>query len=143
MADTPYREGHLLVACIRVLEYQHQRPPTEEEIASLLAWPAEKVTFQLRGLVENGILARVGTAYEQRYEIRDHRKLEDLPQEENSPGFAEEMKAFDEQAARKQAELESLFREGDEPNKKRRISELDDDFRKFRNKGPANPFGDE
>ena len=143
MIKVPYREGHLLVACIRVLSHQRKHPPKAEEITELLGWPHEKVGFLLRGLVEDEILVRVGSAYDERYEIRDHLKLETLPQADDDSGLADDIKAFDEKMAQEQAKLESLFREGEEPAKKKRISALDDDFQKFQRKGPANPFGED
>ncbi len=143
MIKVPYQEGHLLVACVRVLSYLRQHPPKAEEISEFLGWPHEKVGFLLRGLVEDEILVRVGSAYDERYEIRDHLKLETLPQAEDESGLAEDIKAFDEKMAQEQAKLESLFREGETPAKKKRIASLDDDFKNFQRKGPANPFGDD
>ncbi len=143
MASTPYREGHLLVASIRVLEHLRHHPPQEEEIAELLGWPQEKVTFLLRGLVEDEILARVGSAFDERYEIRDHRKLEELPEEDTDPGIAAELAEFDEKQAREQEKLERLFLEGEEPRKKRRLKDLDEDFQRFRSQKPPDPFSKE
>jgi len=143
VATPPYSEGHLLVAAIRVLEHLHRHPPQEKEVAGLLQWPEEKVIFLLRGLVEAGILARVGSAYDQRYEIRDHQKLEELPQDEGDPGLAADIQAFEEKMAADQARLENLFREGDESEKKKRISNLDEDFQRFRGGKPPSPFGDD
>ncbi len=143
MATTPYRDGHLMVACIRVLEALRQHPPQEGEIAELLGWPQEKVTFLLRGLVEEGILARVGSAFDERYEIRDHRKLEDLPMDEEDPGIAADLAAFEQKQAREQEKLERLFLEGETPRKQRRLDDLDGEFERFRRQKPANPFGDD
>jgi hypothetical protein len=137
----PYSEGHLVVAAIRVLEHLHRRPPQEKEVAALLQWPEEKAIFLLRGLTEEGILARVGSAYDLRYEVRDHHALEDLPQDETDPGLAADIQAFEEKMAADQAKLENLFREGDTPEKKKRISNLDDDFRRFQGGKPRDPFG--
>lgn len=143
MASTSYAQGHLLVAAIRVSEHLHQHPPKEEEIGDLLGWPLEKTAFLLRGLVEEGILARVGSAYDERYEIRDHSKLEGLPEDDGDMGIAADIKEFEEKMARDQAKLANLFTEGDEPEKKKRIKSLDDDFNRFRGGKPKNPFGDD
>jgi hypothetical protein len=143
MASTSYSQGHLLVAAIRVSEHLHQHPPQEQEISDLLGWPLEKTAFLLRGLVEDGILARVGTAYEERYEIRDHGKLELLPEDDVDLGIAADIKAFEEKKAQDQAKLANLFTDGDEPEKKKRIKDLDQDFQRFRGGKPRNPFGDD
>jgi len=143
MAITSYAQGHLLVAAVRVSEHLQQHPPKEAEISELLGWPLEKTTFLLRGLVEEGILARVGSAYDERYEIRDHQKLEELPEDDGDLGIAADIKAFEEKMAADQAKLETLFVEGEEPEKKKRIKSLGDDFDHFQGGKPKNPFGDD
>ncbi len=143
MASTSYAEGQLLVAAVRVSEHLHQHPPKEAEISELLGWPMEKAAFLLRGLVEEGILARVGSAYDERYEIRDHTKLEFLPEDDEDMGIAADIQAFEEKKAEDQAKLENLFVDGEEPEKKKRIENLDDEFQQFQGGKPKNPFGDD
>jgi len=130
----------VLVAAVRVLERREEHPPSEEEIAQLLGWPSERVTFLMRGLVEAGILSRVETAYADRYRIVDHLKLEELPQDDKDVGIAADLKEFDEKAAQEQEKLEKLFAEGEEPEKQKRLASLDDEFSKFKGGKPNNPF---
>ena len=132
-----------MVACIRVLEALYEHPPQEKEIAELLGWPQEKVTFLLRGLVEAEILARVGSAFDDRYEICDHLKLEELTRDDEDPGIAADLAAFEQKQAEEQEKLQQLFHEGAEPRKQRRLDHLDDDFRRFRGEKPVNPFSED
>ena len=58
MAQAPgYKEGHLVVAAVRILEVREHHPPTIEEIAGVLRWHPEQVGLIARGLAE---IARVG-----------------------------------------------------------------------------------
>src|SRR5512145_925482 len=57
MAIKPnYHEAHLIVAAVRVLSHRDQRPPTPEEVASLLGITSEKVHIVVHELGGLGVL---------------------------------------------------------------------------------------
>ena len=145
MSNLPaQQDGHLVVAAIRILEAREEHPPHEGEIAGILAWGQERVAFVCRGLIEAGILSRVTGAYDNRYRIENHLALEELPAEdEGEVGIASDLAAFDEKSKQEQEKLEQLFARGEEPNKKKRLEELDNEFGKFKQGKPLNPFGDD
>ena len=85
-----YTRSHLLVAAIRVLEYQKGRPPTIDEVCELLSVSLEEGNLLYRKLHEIGILEVVEGTYGVRLFIRDHLKLEEISKgtAENSLGKA-------------------------------------------------------
>lgn len=142
MTAPSYRDGHLVVAAVRILESREKHPPTEEEIGALLKWHPERVGLVARGLVEMGVLKPVTTAYDLRLELADHLPLEELTGDEETPGFAEELAEFDRKSVEQQQKLEKLFDPGElEKEKRKRTESLDEEFKKFRKDKPSNPFG--
>jgi hypothetical protein len=74
-----YEEGHLLVAAIRLLEHFNNAPPTLDQIAQLLKLPNEQIGLIGRRLKDAEIIGQVEGAYEERWTLRDHLRLEELP----------------------------------------------------------------
>jgi hypothetical protein len=141
MSAPSYRDGHLVVAAVRILESREKHPPTEEEIGALLKWHTERVGLVARGLIELGVLKPVTTAYDVRLELADHLPLEDLVGDEETPGFADEIAEFDRKSLEKQQQLERLFEPGEmEKEKRKRAESLDQEFDAFRKSKPSNPF---
>jgi hypothetical protein len=145
MTQAPgYKEGHLVVAAVRILEDREHHPPTIDEIAGLLRWHPEQVGLIARGLAELEILRPVTTPYDVRYELLDHGKLEELQQADEGPGFADELAEFDRKTQQEQEKLERLFQSGDaEEQRQRRVKALDEEFGHFKKSKPVNPFGDD
>jgi|RhiMethySRZTD1v2_1073278.scaffolds.fasta_scaffold248380_2 hypothetical protein len=136
-------QAHLAVAAIRVLQHQEQRPPTVEEIASLLRFSKEYTGHLVRALDAAGIVQIIKSAFDQRVEVRDHHKIEALPAEEAGPGFKDEVDAFHQQFEAKQKKLQNLFDADERGDRQRqRFQNLDEDLRKF--KSPRyDPFGED
>lgn len=144
MPQPSQAQAHLAVAAIRILEHQEQRPPTVEEIATMLRFSKEYAGHLVRALDAVGIVQIVKSAFDQRVEVRDHQKIETLPAEETGPGFKDEVDAFHRKFEEKQKKLQNLFDSDERAERQRqRFDNLDDELRKF-NKGPRhNPFEDE
>lgn len=143
MAQPSQTQAHLAVAAIRVLQHQEQRPPTVEEIATLLRFSKEYTGHLVRALDAAGVVQIVKSAFDQRVEVRDHHQIDALPAEDSGPGFKDEVDAFHRKFEEKQRQLQNLF-DADERSarQRQRFENLDDELRKF--KGPRpNPFGDE
>lgn len=142
--QTPSRpEAHLLVAAVRVLEHQHQRPPSVDELAELLRFSREFTGHLVRALEPLGIVHAIKSPFDVRVEVRDHLKIETLPAEDSGPGFKDEVDEFHRQFQEKQKKLQNLFDSGEQQERqRRRLENLDDELRRF--KSPrADPFADD
>jgi hypothetical protein len=145
MAEAPrYRDGHAVVAAVRVHEAKLGRPPTSPEIAQLLGWHVDQASVVTRALSELGILKALQSPYELRYEVRDHLALEKLEDDAQGSGFASELESFAQAKEAEQERLASFFQSGEaEKSRERKAEELDSAFRDFRRgKKPFNPFGE-
>lgn len=143
MQKTSQTQAHIMVAAIRVLQHQAQRPPSVEEIATLLDLSKEYVGHLMRALDAEGIIQTIQSPFDQRFEVLDHLKIEGLPKEDQGPGFKDEVDAFHEEFEKKQKKLQNLF-DTDElgERQRKRFQSLDDELKQL--KSPRrNPFGDD
>lgn len=142
MAHRPsYEDGHLVVAAVRVLSHQTDKPPTAESIADLLGLAPDFARNLVVALGEEGVLKVVETPFEIRVEVKDHAKLEDLPKQSQGPSIQDELEAF---TKRKQKEVEDTRKmftiEEMEKKKREKLSKLDQEMKKMKGKGRS-PFG--
>lgn len=93
-ANTPYEKAHLFVAALRILTHQHSAPPSVEEISTMLGLSVEQGLLIARSLLKEGIIAEVEGAYGNRLLVKDHLKLEEIPQEVPESKLEEELKRF-------------------------------------------------
>ncbi len=145
MEYVPSRDqAHLIAAAIRVLEHQHNRPPTPEEIAELLGISSEIVLHIARGMERKGILRSIETPFELRLDVEDHLAIEDLPSESAGPDMGREIEDFHRRSEDRQKRIERMMRENDpEQETRRKVSEIEAEFRKFKKgKGGRSPFGE-
>ena len=89
-----YSNAHLFVAAIRVCEHQHSAPLSLTEVCKVLSFSVEKGNFICRKLKQMEIIEVVEGSYGDRLFIRDHLKLEDIPQGAESSRLEEELKKF-------------------------------------------------
>ncbi|MFQ5600837.1 MAG: hypothetical protein ACE5G2_09820 [Candidatus Krumholzibacteriia bacterium] len=137
-------QAHLQVAAVRVLEHKLKRPPSVDEIAELLEQAKELTGHLVRALEAQGIVHTIKSPFDLRVGVKDHRKIEELPTEESGPGFKDEVDEFHRQFEEKQKKLQSLFDTGEVQEKQqKRLANLDDELRKFKNPRHSNPFGDD
>jgi hypothetical protein len=143
MAVKPSREdGHLIVAAVRVLSHKAAKPPTPEDIADLLGLAPEFARNLVVALGEEQILKVVVNPFEIRAEVGDYAKLEDLPAESTAPTIQDELDDF---VKRKQEAVEETERmlnlDEIEKKKKEKLSRLEDEMKKMKEKGQPPPFG--
>lgn len=94
-----YQKAHLLVAAVRILEYQHHSPPALDAASRLLSVSVEEGGFLLRKLEEAGIMEAVESPQGIRLAIRDHTRIEEIPRGMSESLLDKELKNF--QIARK------------------------------------------
>lgn len=145
MPPTPSQPvAHLMVAAVRVLEHQLKRPPTVDEVGELLDFAREYAGHLVRALETQGILHAIHGPFDTRVEVRDHTKIEELPEDERGPGFKDEVDDFHRKFEEKQKKLQSLF-DSDEvrERQRKRFESLDEELKDFKSPRHANPFRDD
>ena len=117
-ADDFYSNAHLTVAAIRICEHRHSTPPSLEEICDTLSFSIEKASFILRRLKEMDIIDVVKGSYGDRFFIRNHLKLEDIPRGQEENKLEEELKKFQDTQKALSQKVESIKAEQARKKKK-------------------------
>ncbi|MBW2412146.1 MAG: hypothetical protein JRF72_20290 [Deltaproteobacteria bacterium] len=123
-ADDFYSNAHLTVAAIRICEHRNSTPPSLEEICDTLSFSIEKVSLILRRLKEMDIIDVVKGSYGDRFFIRDHLKLEDIPRGQEENKLEEELKKFQDTQKALSQKVES-FKAEQAKKKKDLFSEME------------------
>jgi hypothetical protein len=103
-----YKEGHLIVAAIRIHDHLKDSLPSLAEICTCLGLSREKGGQIVRRLEKQGIVMPVESAYGQRYAIGDHLKLEELPRAATSSKLDVEIEKFKSERNRMEKKVESI-----------------------------------
>jgi hypothetical protein len=134
-------KAHLAVAAIRIALHQGGRPPRPDEIAALLGWGDAETLVVLRQLVDFGVLRMHETPFEARFEVEDHRKIEELPAEEKEGELQDEVDNFHRKSETRRKELDRMFSTGElEERKKKEMERLEQQFSEFKKKKPRPPL---
>jgi hypothetical protein len=113
-----YAKSHLIVAAIRLLEYKDSAPPTIEKISRLLSFSVEEVLRLCRKLKDLQIIDMVETLEEVRTYICDHRKLEEIPAEDDVSSLESELIKFKKSREDVKKKIETIQAEQAEKKKK-------------------------
>ena len=89
-----YTNAHLIVAAIRVLEHRRTAPPSVTEICELLSLSVEQGGYLCRKLCDLEIVAPVPGAYEDRFVVADHLKIESIPRDVSGDELQQELERF-------------------------------------------------
>ena len=131
-----YNNSHLMVAGIRVLEHQKQRPPTLDEVCTLLSISLEQGNFISRKLAEIDVLEVIEGAYGIRLFIRDHLKLEEIPKAETGDSLGQAVRQF--QDSKKDIKNKIAAIKADQADKKKTLfAELEKKLKSGLNKNPS------
>jgi hypothetical protein len=134
-------KAHLAVAAIRVAQHRGGRPPRPDDITLLLGWGDAETLVVLRQLVDFGVLRLHETPFEARFEVIDHRRIEDLPLADREGELQEEVETFHRKTETRRKELDKMFSSGEmERRKKKEMEELEKQFSEFRKKKPRPPI---
>ena len=133
-----YREGHLVVAGVRVLSHQHSgKPPTVEDLSQLLGISFEWCGVLVAALERAGVVRSLTGPFETRVEILDHTALEDLPREETVSTVDDELREFSAKKEEEEEKLRSLFTSGDALKKQKdKMGKMAEDLKRFKPKPP-------
>lgn len=103
-----YKEAHLIVAAVRILEYRNDTPPALEDVAGILSISTEEAARLCRKLKSMGILETVEKSGETRIFINDHRLIEDIEDEPEQSSISEELEKFRKQKKSERKQLDDL-----------------------------------
>jgi hypothetical protein len=103
-----YAEGHLFVAAIRILENQNGAPPALAQIAKIIGVSIEQTGLISRRLREAGIVDQVEGAYDNRWIVADHLKLEGLPRDVEASQLDSALKKFQSERSQMTQKIESI-----------------------------------
>ena len=137
MAYKPcYEDGHLIVAAVRVLSHNADKPPTPEDIAGLLRLAPDFVRNLVVALGDEGILKVVENPFEIRTEVKNHIKLEELPKEAQGPSIQDELDEFVKKKKKEVEDTKKMFAMDEiEKKKQEKLSKLDEEMKKMKGKG--------
>jgi len=124
-----YNNAHLVLAAIRVLEYQKGRPPSMEEMCQTLSVSLEQGHMLCRKLIDIGAIEVVEGTYGTRLFIRDHLRLEEIPKESKETGLEDAVRQFQDSRKAISQKVASIKAEQQE-KKKNLFAELDKKLRK-------------
>lgn len=113
-----YWKSHLIVSAVRILEYKENSPPTIEKICGLLSISLEEANRLCRKLKDLHAIDMVETLDEVRIYIIDHRKLEEIPVEDDISSFESELIKFKKSREEQKKKIETIQAEQAEKKKK-------------------------
>jgi len=103
-----YASAHLIVAAVRIIEYQNASPASIEELCRILSFSLEQGHYICRKLAEMDIIAMVEGAYGIKLYIKDHLKLEEIPRGPVESKIEKELQRFQTEKKQITRKIESI-----------------------------------
>lgn len=136
-----YEQGHLIVAAIRIFFHREGKLPSAEEISSLSSIPVEVIHLLCNQLLDEGVLRLVGGAFDQRYEVNDHLKIEELPRSVDDGAMEREIEEYRSEKEDKQKKIEEMFDKKEfEKQRQEQLKNLEEKFKAHGKKKTPDPF---
>ena len=89
-----YKNAHLVVAAIRILDHQNGMPPAVGTLASILAFSVEECSYICRRLHELEIIDIVEGVFGTKIFIKNHLAVEDIHRSADDPDINEDIHKF-------------------------------------------------
>ena len=124
-----YTNAHLVVAAIRILEHRHSAPPSVAEICEMLSLSMEQGGYICRKLRDLEIVAPVPGAYEDRFVVADHLKIESIPRDAPNDELQQELERFKRSQKDHATKIEAL-KASQAEKKKSLFAEMEEKLRK-------------
>jgi hypothetical protein len=129
LSGSPYEQAHLVVAAVRLFSHREGKMPTAADIAALTGFPLDAATFLCNRLVELEVLKVVKGAFDDRFHVGNHLKLEELPRSVDSEEMVKEVERFRSDRMEKQKKIQEMFMGKEHDRRKQeRLKELEKDF---------------
>ena len=116
-----YDYAHLIVSAIRILEFRMSAPPALEDISEMLGTSIEETNRLCRKFKELDIIEMLDKTGTARLFVKDHLKIEDLPQESEESRLEAELKKFKQAREAQRVDLDAV--KADQAEKKKKLHE--------------------
>lgn len=127
---SPYDQGHVIVAAVRLFTHREEKMPTARDIANLTGFPMDLTLHLTNRLLEQGILRAVKGAFEDRYHVGDHLRLEELPRSLDEEAMGKEVEKFRVEREEKQKKIDAMFLGKDiDQKKKERLKTIEEQLK--------------
>ena len=103
-----YTNAHIFVAGIRVCENRDRTQPSIKDVCQLLDFSLEQGNFICKKLIDFGVIEMVEGAFGTRLFIKDHVKMEEIPNKEEASNLEEEVKKFQDSKKEFTQKIESI-----------------------------------
>jgi hypothetical protein len=124
-----YKKAHLIVAAIRLLEYQENNLPSIEKICRMLSFSIEQGNLIVRRLKDLGIIDITQGAFGTRLFIQNHLAIENIPRGEQEDKLAHELEKFQNAQKERSKKIESIKAE-QAAKKKNLFAEIEQKLKK-------------
>jgi DNA-binding Lrp family transcriptional regulator len=118
-----YSQAHLFTSALRIIEHMKNSPASLKEIADMLGFSTEETARISRRLEETGIIKTMLSGNQERFFIKDHLAIENIPKESKTPAMMEEVMRIKAEKEAKLSQLECILKKG--PAKADLFAELD------------------
>lgn len=116
-----YTKAHLIMAAIRLIEYKEAIPPTLEQICHFLSISLEEGNRLCRKLKDLQAIDIIEKGDEVRIFISDHKKLEDIPIQDEMSSIESELMKFKKIKEEQKKKIEII--QAEQAEKKKRLHE--------------------
>ena len=89
-----YKDAHLVVSAIRILEHRNSVPPSIDDVCNFISFSLEQGNYICRKLSETGIIEIVEGAFGIRLFVKNHLAIEEIPKDLKVSSMEEELKKF-------------------------------------------------
>jgi hypothetical protein len=137
-----YEQGHLVVSAIRLHFHRAGKFPSAEDISSMTGFSVEVTHLLCNQLIDGGILRVVGGAFDQRFEVKDHLKIEDLPRSIDDGAMEREIEEYRAEKQDKQKKIDEMFDKREfEKQRQEQLKKIEEQFKDHAKKKKTDPFG--
>ena len=124
-----YKKAHLVVAAIRLLEYQSESSPSIEKVCRMLSFSIEQGNLIVRRLKDLGIVDITEGAFGTRLCIQNHLAIENIQKGEQEDKLAHELEKFQTAQKERSKKIESIKAE-QAAKKKNLFAEIEQKLKK-------------
>jgi hypothetical protein len=124
-----YKKAHLIVAAIRLLEYQSGSSPSIEKVCQILSFSIEQGNLIIRRLKDLGIVDFTEGAFGTRLFIQNHLAIENIHRGEQEDKLAHELEKFQNAQKERSKKFESIKAE-QAAKKKNLFAEIEQKLKK-------------
>jgi hypothetical protein len=124
-----YKKAHLIVATIRLLEYQNNLSPSIDKVCGMLSFSIEQGNLIIRKLKDLGIVEITEGAFGTRLYIQNHLAIENIERGDQEDKLAHELEKFQNAQKERSKKIESIKAE-QATKKKNLFAEIEQKLKK-------------